>query len=43
MRVTEQVIAKAKIQESKEQFQAAIAAGRHLWTNNAKGEWKESS
>jgi serine protease inhibitor ecotin len=29
MRVTEQVIAKAKIQEQ-EQFQAAIAAGRHM-------------
>lgn len=37
--VTEMVLARRKIQESKEQFQAAIAAGEGiLWTNNAKGE-----
>jgi PAS domain-containing protein len=34
--VTEQVIAKAKIQESKEQFQAAIAAGRHFMDQQCK-------
>ncbi|WP_394993106.1 PAS domain-containing protein [Emticicia sp.] len=37
--VTEQVIAKRKIVESEERFQAAVAAVEGIiWTNNAKGE-----
>jgi two-component system CheB/CheR fusion protein len=37
--ITEKAFAQKKIEESKEQFQAAIAAGEGIvWTNNATGE-----
>ena len=37
--VTEQVVARKKIEESEERFQAAVAAVQGIvWTNNAKGE-----